>query len=126
MGHHDGVRPGAFIRRALRQAAQRTLLGIERGVPPGHVSEALARLAHEDHGLREEDPHRLEHLLRLLLGVPLEIETVEAGHGHLDRELDRVVRPHHSSRFLHVFGQLLEPAPELLGIPEKALERVFR
>ena len=39
-------------------------------------AEALARLAHEDHGLREHHAHRLEQVLGLLLGVALEVEPL--------------------------------------------------
>ena len=54
-----------------------------RGAGPGELSgaglgpEALARLAHEDHGLREDEPHGLQQVLGLLLGVALEVEPLD-------------------------------------------------
>ena len=96
--------------------------------PRGRVElgpEALARLAHEDHCLGEHQAHRLEQVARLLLGVALEVHAGEAGDGHLDGELDRVVSPRHLLRSLHLLGELLHAPAQLIRVAEEAAEGVF-
>src|SRR5215211_736788 len=88
--------------------------------------EPLARLAHEDHGLREDLAHRGQQVLRLLLGVALKVQPVDARHRHVDRELDRIVGPGHLLRPLHLLGELRHAPPQLVGVAEQSAEWVFR
>ena len=93
-----------------------------RGLGP----EALARLAHEDHGLREDRAHRLQQVLGLLLAVALEVEPLDAGDRHVHGELDRVVGPGDLLRALHLLGELRHPPPQLVRVAEQSAEWVFR
>ena len=88
--------------------------------------EALARLAHQDDGLREHQPHRLEQVLRLLLGVALQVHALKAGDRHVDGQLDRVVGPGHFLRALHLLRELLHAPAQLVRVAEQAAEGVFR
>jgi hypothetical protein len=49
---------------------------------------------------------------------------VDRGDGHVDRQLDRVVRPRDALRALHLLGELAEPALEVVRVSEKAPEGV--
>src|SRR3954462_12992340 len=82
-------------------------------------AEAFAGLADQRHGLGEEDADRVADLHRLLVGVAGEVEAVDRGDGHLDRQLDRVVGPGDPLRGLHLLGELLHAGTELVGIAEK-------
>jgi lysine decarboxylase len=109
---------------APRQGGSRRRQGTRRGSGAGGRlaagAEALARLAHERHGLREQHAHRLAQLGRLLLGVALEVQPRDPGDGHLDRELDRVVGPRNLLGALHLLCELAHPAPELVRVAEEA------
>ena len=63
--------------------------------------------------------------LGLLLGVALEVEAGDAGHGHVDGELDGVVGPRHLLGALHLLGHLGHAPAQLVGVAEEAAEGVF-
>ena len=48
-----------------------------------------------------------------------QLEAVDRGDGHVDRELDRVVGPGDPLRGLHLLGQLLHPGAELVRVTEE-------
>ena len=52
----------------------------------------------------------------------LELDRVNRGDGHVNRELDRVVGPSHLLGALHLLGELLHAAAHLVGVPEEAAE----
>ena len=85
------------------------------------LGEALARLAHQRHGLGEDRRHHRADLLGLLLGVALQVHAVDRGDGHVDGELDRVVGPGEVLGRLHLLGHLLQPALKV-RVVEKASE----
>ena len=82
----------------------------ERGEGAGGLGQALARLAHQRHGLGEDRRHHRADLLRLLLGRALDVDAVDRRDGHVDRQLDRVVGPGDGLSALHLLGHLLQPA----------------
>ena len=96
-------------------AAGREARGAEAG-----LGQSLARLADQGDGLGEDRGHHGADLLRLLLGRPLDVDPVDRGHGHVDRELDRVVGPGERLRALHLLGHLLHPALEVRVVEEVA------
>ena len=84
--------------------------------------KSLARLAHERHGLGEHAGHHRADLVRLGLGVALQVHPLDGCDGHVDRELDRVVRPRQALLSLHLLGELREAPLQLLGITEQVSE----
>ena len=90
----------------------------------GGLGQALAGLAHERHGLGEDQPDRVADLGRLLLRRAGEVDRVDRGDRHVDGELDRVVRPCDALRALHLLGELAQPALEVVGVAEHAAEGV--
>src|SRR3954451_7447628 len=84
------------------------------------LPQALARLAHQRDGLREDGGHHRADLLGLLLGGALDVDAIDRRDGEVDRELDRVVRPGQLLLALHLLRELRHPALELLGIAEQA------
>src|SRR5687767_13553833 len=87
----DGRSSSACRERDARPAAS------PKRLAPG---EALARLAHERHGLGEHGGHHAADLLGLLLRRALDVDPVDRRDGHVDRELDRVVGPGEALRAL--------------------------
>ena len=98
-----------------RRPSRRSLLG----------AEALAGLAHQRHGLGEEQADRVADLGRLLLGVALEVEPVDAGHRELHGQPDRVVRPGHLLGALHLLGHLGQSPAQLVRVAEQPAEGIF-
>jgi hypothetical protein len=90
-------------------------------VGPG-LLKPLARLAYERDGLGEDAGDDGANLLGLRLGVALDVHARDGSDGHVDGELDRVVRPHQALVALHLFGELRETALELLGVSEQVTE----
>src|SRR5438045_722734 len=87
--------------------------------PSRGLGEALAGLADQGHGLREDDPDRVADLDRLLVARAGEVEALDRGDRHVDGELDRVVRPGDLLGALHLLGQLAETLAQLVGIAEE-------
>ena len=88
----------------------------------GPLLEAGPRLAHERDGLGEDDRHHGADLLSLLLGVALEVDAVDRGDRHVDRELDGVVGPGQPLLALHLVGELGHAPLKLLRIAEQSAE----
>ena len=109
------------IRRAggARRAARQRRLAGELG------PEALARLAHEDHGLREHHAHGLEQVARLLLGVALEVQPGDSRDRHVHGQLDCVVGPGDLLGALHLLRELRHAPAQLVRVAEEAAEWVF-
>ena len=84
----------------------------------GRLAQALAGLAHQRDGLGEDRGHHGADLLRLLLGRALDVDAVDGRHGHVDRELDRVVRPGQRLAGLHLLGHLLQTLLEIRVLKE--------
>ena len=84
--------------------------------------QALARLAHEGDGLGEDAGDDGADLLGLRLGVALDVDPADGRDGHVDGELDRVVRPHEPLVALHLFRELRQAALELLRVAEQISE----
>ena len=82
----------------------------------------LARLAHERDGLGEHPRHDRPDLLRLGLGAALQVDALDCRDGHVDRQLDRVVRPRQALVALHLLGELGQAALQLLGISKQVAE----
>ena len=122
----EAIRLGREERAAEARAKRAAAAGLGPSRRCRLGAEALARLAHEDHGLREHHAHGLEEVLRLLLGVALEVEPRDAGHGHVHGELDRVVGPRHLLGALHLLRELRHAPPELVRVAEEAAKWVFR
>ena len=108
-----GHRAGACRARRGGAAAG----GLSLGDHP-RLGEALARLAHQRDGLGEHRRHHRADLLGLLLGVALEVDAVDRGDRHVDRELDRVVRPGEVLGRLHLLGHVLQPLLEIRVVEE--------
>src|SRR5437868_11830979 len=83
------------------------------------LGEALARLAHERHRLREDDPDRVANLDGLLVAAAREVEAVDRRDGHVDRQLDRIVRPRHALGVLHLVRELAETLTKLIRVAEE-------
>src|SRR3954451_14079978 len=83
------------------------------------LGEALARLAHERHRLREDDPDRVTNLNGLLVAAAREVEAVDRRDGHVDRQLDRIVRPRHALGVLHLVRELAETLTKLIRVAEE-------
>jgi len=63
--------------------------------------------------------------LHLLLGVPLQVEPVDARDGHVDGQLYGVVGPGHLLRSLHLLSELLHAPAKLVRIAEESAKWVF-
>ena len=91
--------------------------------PPSQPADALlkplARLAHEGDGLGEHAGHHRADLLCLGLGVALQVDPLDGGDRHVDRQLDRVIRPGKFLVALHLFGEFGQAPLQLLGIAEQ-------
>ncbi len=61
----------------------------------------------------------------LLLGVALEVEAADAGDGHVDGQLDRVVGPGHFLGPLHLLAELFHAPAQLVRVAEEVAEGVF-
>ena len=95
------------FRKIVRLGARRRSARLGRRLEQScRLSEALARLAHECHGFGKEHPDRVADLRGLLAGGPGEVERVDRGDRHVDRQLDRVVGPGDALRSLHLLREL--------------------
>src|SRR5918912_1489016 len=92
--------------------------------------EALARGAHERHGLGKEHAHRVTKGDRLLVGAALDVDLPEPRPGQLDRRVQRQRRELLPLRLLHrlslLLGELAQAAHQLLGVAaERESESTF-
>ena len=91
-------------------------------VGPRRSAQALARLAHERDGLGEDGRHDRAYLLGLLGRRPLHVDAVDRRDGHVDRELDRVVRPGERLLALKLLGELRHALLQLVRVTEQISE----
>ena len=57
-------------------------------------------------------------LLRLSLGVALDVDSVDSRDGHIDRKLDRVIGPRQRLLSLHLLRELCDSPLQLVWIAE--------
>src|SRR3954453_15788563 len=95
-------------------------LGGASVLPESALLMALTRFAHERDRLREDRRHHRADLLGLLLGGALDVDAVDGRDGHVDRELDGVVRPCQRLGRLHLLGHLLHATLKVWIVEEAA------
>src|SRR5271169_4089383 len=88
----------------------------------GGLLQAGPCLAHERDGLGEDAGDECPNLIRLRLGVALQVDPGDRSHGHLDREADRVVGPCEALVALHLIGELGQPPLQLVRVAKDVTE----
>ncbi len=113
----DEEPPDPEDERAKRRARR------ARARPAGRpLLKALAGLADQGDRLGKDQRHDGADLLRLGLGVSLDVDPRNCGDRHVDGELDRIVRPGQALVALHLFRELREAPLQLLRITEHIAE----
>ncbi len=88
--------------------------------PAGALGQSLTRLPHQHDRFREQDTDGVAHLRRLLLGLPRQIQALDAGDGHLHGQVDGVVRPGDLLDTLHLLHHVLQVALQILRVAKHA------
>src|SRR5882757_3130922 len=82
----------------------------------GGLREALAGFADQRDRLGEQQPDRVSHLHRLLVRIAAQLQPADRGHGHTDRQVDRLIRERHLLLLLGLLHEAGQLPLDLLGV----------
>src|SRR3954447_13787123 len=80
------------------------------------LCETLAGLADQRDRLGEQQPDRVSYLRRLLVGIAAQLQPADGGHGHADRQVDRLIRKRHLLLLLGLLYEAGQLPLDLLGV----------